>query len=108
MENKVYTFWKTRQPVPGKGPHTIYFGKGHMYVLGKRHRAMFLGKEIEKDMLLERGMRKMCFWKRAYSSLTFMGLLFHCFLCSFPKLEVIYTKDFEVFDMNLLNNLRKI
>ena len=26
-----------------------------MYVLGKRHRAMFLGKEIEKDMLLEKG-----------------------------------------------------
>ena len=55
LENKVYTFWKTRQPVLGKGPHTIYFGKGHMYVLGKRHRAMFLGKEIEKDMLLEKG-----------------------------------------------------
>ena len=55
LENMVYTFWKTRQPVPGKGPHAIYFGKGHMYVLGKRHRAMFLGKEIEKDMLLEKG-----------------------------------------------------
>ena len=108
LENNVYTFGKQG---------SLFLERGLMQYILEKDTCMFLdsgtvqcswARRLKRICSWKRGMRKMCFWKRTYSSLTFMGLLFHCFLCSFPKLEVIYTKDFKVFDMNLLNNLRKI